>query len=189
MPSLVFLGLLIMLIIQAFIPGFPKETLLLQAGIIFGTLLGGILNWLGMVFAAQFAYEVVRRSVEQGGRYSSLISRYEQADFLIKLQKSGNIGLFVLRLLPFSPNDVLSLISGALKLPRRGFVLVSLITAIPYAFLFAYIGATGSKYIDQELLLHINGKLILLFLVIGGFYTLVRHKYPFMSEDLSTLPK
>ncbi len=159
-------ALLAGIILQVFIPGFPKETILIQSGILFGFYLGSLINWLGMVLAAQLAYEVVRKSVETGGRYSKIIAEYQNSEFVVKLERSGNLGLFILRLLPFSPNDLLSLLAGALKLPRKGFFIVSIITAVPFAMIFAYLGSIGTDYFDRKIVNTINLS-IMLFSILG----------------------
>lgn len=167
------------LIAQVFVPGFPKETLLLQAGIQFGVVLGTFLNWLGMVLAAQLAYEVVRKSIATGGKYSRLLEQYRESKFLKHLERRGNYGLLLIRLIPYAPNDVLSLLSGALCLPRRGFILVSLITAIPFAILFAYLGSIGDDFIDRDLLNGINLSIMILSLL----YMLIRKLTPIKTNE------
>jgi uncharacterized membrane protein YdjX (TVP38/TMEM64 family) len=164
-------------ILQVFLPGFPKELLLIQSGIVFGFLLGGLLNWLSMIIGAQIGYEVVRRSIEKGGKFHTLLIRYQhsrmryQHSRMIKtLNDKGNLGLFLIRLLPNAPNDLLSLIAGALILPRKGFFLVSVVTTLPYAFLFAYIGSISSNYFDDILLVKINIAVMVLSLVFIGIH-------------------
>ena len=161
---------------QVFLPGFPKETLLLQAGIQFGLILGTILNWLGMVLAAQLAYEVVRRSITTGGKYSKLLEQYRDSKFLKQLEQRGNYGLFLIRLVPYAPNDVLSLLSGALCLPRKGFLIVSIITAIPFAVLFAYLGSVGNKFIDEALLRGINIAIMVISLTYMAIRTIINKR-------------
>ncbi|MHA2027799.1 MAG: TVP38/TMEM64 family protein [Candidatus Kariarchaeaceae archaeon] len=157
-------------ILQVFLPGFPKELLLIQSGIVFGFLLGGLLNWLSMIIGAQIGYEVVRRSIEKGGKFHTLLIRYQHSRMIKTLNDKGNLGLFLIRLLPNAPNDLLSLIAGALILPRKGFFLVSVVTTLPYAFLFAYIGSISSNYFDDILLVKINIAVMVLSLVFIGIH-------------------
>lgn len=124
-----------------------------------------------MVIGAQVAYEVVRRSVETGGRFSTLLKEYQDSKPVKYIEERGNRGLFGIRLIPNAPNDVLSLVAGALFLPRRGFFIVSIFTAIPYAILFAYLGDIGSDFISTGDILIINS----LFLVISLVFLVIRH--------------
>ena len=160
------LSLIGILVGQVFLPGFPKELILIQAGAEFGVVLGSIINWIGMVIGAQVGYETVRRSVETGGRFSDILVRYPELPSMKYLEAKGNTGLFMLRLIPNSPNDVLSLVSGGLFLPRKGFFLVSVVTAIPYAIVFAYFGSIGSEFINTRILLIINFTLFGIFLIV-----------------------
>jgi len=158
------------LIIQVFIPGFPKEILLIQAGSKYGLYWGSIINWIGMVFAAQVGYEVVRNSVITGGKFSKMIADYQQSKWLTKLEEKGNYALFFLRLIPYAPNDVLSLLSGSLLLPRRGFIIVSMITAIPYAIIFAYVGNFGASHWGESTVLLINFGVLIISIGITLFF-------------------
>ncbi len=159
------------LIVQVFLPGFPKETLLLQSGADFGFYLGSLINWVGMVFGAQVGYEVVRKSVETGGKFSNLLNDYKNLKLVKYVKDEGNRGLFFIRLLPYAPNDVLSLVAGALFLPRKGFLLVSMVTAIPYALLFGYLGDVGKDFVDTQILFIVN----FLFLSGSVIVLLIRH--------------
>ncbi|OLS22137.1 MAG: hypothetical protein HeimC2_30620 [Candidatus Heimdallarchaeota archaeon LC_2] len=170
------------LIVQVFLPGFPKETLLLQSGADFGFYLGTTINWIGMVLGAQIGYEVVRRSVETGGKFSNLLTNYKNLKLVKYVETEGNRGLFFIRLVPYAPNDVLSLAAGALLLPRKGFFIVSMVTAIPYALFFAYLGNIGKEFIDTQILLGIN----IIFLIISGLVFLARN-YNFKSDTQEQL--
>lgn len=167
---LIFFGL----IIQVFIPGFPKELLLIQAGIVFGLFFGTLINWIGMILAAQFGYEISRYSILTGGRFSTRINEYSNSALIKKLEQKGNYGLFWLRLIPYSPNDVLSLLSGLLILPRKGFIIVSIITALPFAIFFAYLGSLGAKYINLTDLYKINILLLISSIIIIFLYYIVK---------------
>lgn len=139
---------------------------MLQSGVSYGLVWGSIINWFGMVLGAQVAYEVTRRSFITSGRVLSIVDKYKESVWFQRLDRYGNKGLFFFRLIPFAPNDVLSLLSGVLLLPRKGFFLVSLITAIPYAIIFAYFGDQGSEWITASLLLIINITLMSVSLII-----------------------
>jgi uncharacterized membrane protein YdjX (TVP38/TMEM64 family) len=156
------------LIVQVFLPGFPKETLLFQSGANYGLVTGSIINWIGMVVGAQVGYELVRKSIETSGQISQKMEQYQSSKMVKYVEERGNKGLFVVRLIPIAPNDVLSLIGGVLLLPRKGFFLVSVITAIPYAILFAYLGEIGKDFVNTQTMLIVNSTFLLVSLVIFG---------------------
>lgn len=165
-------GILIMtlLILQVFLPGFPKELLLVQAGSNYGFILGSLINWLGMILGAQLAYEFA-------GLYRSLFGRLYSlnSDKVIQLneylQNKGAWGLFYMRLIPFSPNDILSFLSGFIRINRWQYILVSLFTAIPYAMVFAYLGNKSAEYTAiNQYLLPINLTILVITSFISIYY-------------------
>jgi uncharacterized membrane protein YdjX (TVP38/TMEM64 family) len=170
------------LIVQVFLPGFPKEVLLFQSGATYGLFFGSVINWIGMVVGAQVAYEVVRKSIEAGGQISQKLDNYKNSKMIKYVKKRGNRGLFVTRLIPIAPNDVLSMIGGAILLPRKGFFLVSVITAIPYAILFAYLGTIGEEFVSTQTLLIVNS----IFLLFSLTIYLVRMKHSQLQNPLNT---
>lgn len=159
------------IIVQTFIPGFPKEILLIQAGSSFGIIGGGIINWIGMVIGAQIAYEIIRFATERSEKVIEQMKKLENHKYVVRIRVGGNPALFVIRLIPYAPNDVLSMMSGFFKLPRIGYMLISIVTAVPYAFVFAYLGYLGAEFIQEPaLLLQINIALTLSFTLFGLLY-------------------
>ncbi len=128
---------IIILTISVIIFGFPKEIPMIYIGIIFGTLIGGIINLIGLFGGIWLGYEVGltgRFGVERY-RKKSIMQRYQN-----DLNKHGLRALFILRLFPLTPNDILSISSGFSKLKRKPYLILSFIGAIPYAFLWSYVG-------------------------------------------------
>lgn len=138
--------ILVSLVAQVFVPGFPKETLMILSGIIGGIFIGSIINLLGLVIGAQLAYETARiwsipimKKIDNNEKMIKIKEKIEtQATFW---------GLILIRLPPNSPNDLISFTCGALKIPRKTFVFSNLVTAIPYSIAFAVLGATGKQII------------------------------------------
>ncbi len=175
------------IVLQTFIPGFPKEVLLLQAGASFGWLAGGLINWFAMVLGAQVAYELIRYLSVRSERVIESLRKFEHNPHVVKVREKGNYGLLITRLIPYAPNDVLSIMSGFLQLPRRGYLIVSVVTALPYALVFAYLGQIGAEYIDNpDLLLKVNIALVLFF-TLGGVIALlinqIRKRSPQVQDD------
>ncbi|MHA2029997.1 MAG: TVP38/TMEM64 family protein [Candidatus Kariarchaeaceae archaeon] len=138
------------LILEVFLLSFPKEIVMLYAGFIFGTLGGGIINLIGLFGAAVLGYE--------GGYYGRFgLEKRRNHPVLQKYQdwldRKGIKALIVFRIFPFTPNDVLSISSGFSKIKRAPYLIITFLTAIPYAFFIAYVGAeeldTLKDYIPQ----------------------------------------
>ena len=140
------IGLIIGLVAQVLVPGFPKEPLLIIAGSYYGLFLGTLINWVGMVLGAQLAYELARKG--------KLLWTKEDSSSIRTLSRgAGKYGLkflFFLRIFPFSPNDVLSYGSGIIGLERKGYFKVSIISAFPYALLFAWLGEESRKIQNEQ---------------------------------------
>ncbi|MHA1910770.1 MAG: TVP38/TMEM64 family protein [Candidatus Kariarchaeaceae archaeon] len=140
------IGLVIGLIAQVLVPGFPKEPLLIIAGSYYGLVLGTLINWVGMVLGAQLAYELARKGKMLWTKEdsSSIRTLHKGAE------KYGLKFLFFLRMFPFSPNDVLSYGSGFIAFDRKGYFKISIITAFPYALLFAWLGDESRKIQNEQ---------------------------------------
>ena len=144
-------GLLMVVIVavltaEVFAFSFPKEVVLIFAGFIFGLWIGSILNLLGLMGAAWLGYEGGRLGkfgVERL-RGTHLVNRYESF-----IERRGLIALMLARLFPFTPNDVLSITTGFVEMRRLPYLLITFVTAIPYAIFWAYLGTQGLETIGK----------------------------------------
>lgn len=136
--KLLILVILLILILEVFFLSFPKEIVLVYSGFAFGFLFGGIINQIGLLGAAILGFEggyFGRFGLEKRSNHP-LIQKYQNW-----LDKNGIKSLFLLRIFPLTPNDILSIASGFCKLKRIPYLLITFICAIPYAFLWSYLGA------------------------------------------------
>ena len=132
--------LILILVIEVFLLSFPKEIVMVYAGFIFGTFNGGIINLAGLVGAFWLGYEAGlsgRFGIEKL-RKKPIMQKYE-----IWLRKHSLISLMFLRLIPLTPNDILSISAGFARLKRKPYLLVSFIGSVPYAFIWAYLGTVA----------------------------------------------
>lgn len=139
-------AIVLLLTVEVFLLSFPKEVVMIYSGFAFGLVIGSVINLFGLFGAIWLGYE--------GGRLGKfglerlrghrLVSRYEE-----KISQEGLIGLSLLRLFPLTPNDILSIICGFLNLRRTPYLIVSFLTAIPYAILWAYVGSRGLTLVQE----------------------------------------
>ncbi len=134
---LIVILILIILILEVFLLSFPKEIVMIYAGVKFGTFFGGVLNLIGLFGAAWLGYE--------GGLYGRFgMEKRRNNPVMLKyrkwLEKNGLRSLLILRLIPITPNDVLSISSGFSRLRRYPYLIITFLTAIPYAFFISWIG-------------------------------------------------
>lgn len=125
------------LILEVFLLSFPKEIVMLYAGFVFGTFVWGIINLIGLFGAAVLGYEggYYGRFGLEKRRQHPVLQKYQD-----RLDKNGIKALVIFRIFPFTPNDILSISSGFSKLKQMPYLIVTFVTAIPYAFFIAYVG-------------------------------------------------
>ena len=138
--------ILVILIVEVFLLSFPKEFVMIYAGLKFGILFGGILNLIGLFGAAWLGYEggFYGRFGLEKKRNNPVIQKYQKW-----LERNGLKTLAILRLVPLTPNDILSISSGFSRLPRFSYLSISFVTAIPYAFFFSWVGSEQSDSIIE----------------------------------------
>ncbi|MCY3412611.1 MAG: VTT domain-containing protein [Candidatus Heimdallarchaeota archaeon] len=129
--------IIVILTLAVIIFGFPKEILMTLAGLLYGVMLGGLINLLGLIGAIILGYE--------SGYYGRLgVDRYRKLQVVTKYEEKVSSwdkrGLLLLRLFPLTPNDILSISCGFVKFKRRPYVIISILSAIPYAFLWSMVG-------------------------------------------------
>ncbi len=141
----------------------PGEIVQIAGGYIFGTWLGALLSFAGILlgtavafFAARLlGYSVVRALVSP--------RKMERFEFLISDPKA-EIGMFTLFLVPGIPKDSLVYISGLTPIRPLRFFLISMIARFPGLWGAAYIGANLQErdYLPVWIL---SGVSLVLFLV------------------------
>lgn len=124
---LLFVGMVVLQIVVAIIPGEPLE---IAAGYAFGALEGTLLCLLGALVGRVAVFLLVRRF---GVRAVEVFFPREKVQSLRFLQneKKLTFWVFFLFFLPGTPKDVLSYIVGLTKLPLRNWVIISTIAPIP----------------------------------------------------------
>ena len=161
------LGIQIVQVIIAFIPGEPVE---LTAGLLYGTW-GGLLTCiLGLLIASTIILMVVRRFgyplVERlFGR-----KKLDQFDFLNNTRKIQTI-TFLLFLIPGTPKDMLTYLAGLSRIKISQFLLISTFARLPSIITSTWMGSTVSQG-DWKMTIFV----FLLTAAIGLFGILYRQK-------------
>lgn len=124
---LAFMGMVILQIVVAVIPGEPLE---IAAGYAFGALEGTLWCLLGAFAGRTVVFLLVRRF---GARAVEVFFPLEKVQSLRFLQneKKLTFWVFFLFFLPGTPKDVLCYIVGLTKLPLRSWIIISTIAPIP----------------------------------------------------------
>ena len=124
---LLFVGMVVLQIVVAIIPGEPLE---IAAGYAFGALEGTLLCLIGALVGRVAVFLLVRRF---GVRAVEVFFPLEKVQSLRFLQNEKKLTFWVVFLffLPGTPKDVLCYIVGLTKLPLRSWIIISTIAPIP----------------------------------------------------------
>ena len=121
------LGIQILQIIIAFIPGEPVEIL---AGVLFGTWGGLFLCMIGSIIASTAVFAITRRF---GLPLIYRMFGKEKVDRFTFLRNSQNVetAAFLLFLIPGTPKDMLTYVAGVSKIKMSRFLLITTFARIP----------------------------------------------------------
>ena len=125
--SLLMMGMIMLQVIVAFIPGEPFE---LCAGFVFGWFPGTILCLAGSVLASALVFFAVRKwGIKIVGAFFSeeKISKFS----FLKNEKKLNKIIFILFLVPGTPKDLLTYIVGLTPMKLSSFLILSTLARIP----------------------------------------------------------
>jgi uncharacterized membrane protein YdjX (TVP38/TMEM64 family) len=125
----------------------PQTAVIAALGIIYGTLLGGLLGSLGLVTSGLLGYVMMltsaRRFVQRFGGPQSLHKMESLFD------QRGAWAIVLTRSLPYSVPEAMVFFAGLAGMPMRKFTAALTIGSVPTAFAFAAIGA---GWADQPIL-------------------------------------
>ncbi|MDE6881162.1 MAG: VTT domain-containing protein [Oscillospiraceae bacterium] len=122
-----FLGMIILQIVVAIIPGEPLE---IVAGYAFGAVEGTLLCILGAFVGRVMVFLLVRRFGTRAVEVFFSLEKLQSLKFL-QNEKRLTFWVFFLFFLPGTPKDVLCYIVGLTRLPLRSWLLVSAVAPIP----------------------------------------------------------
>ena len=125
----------------------PQTAVIAALGIIYGTLLGGLLGSLGLITSGLAGYLLMLTSARR------LVQRVVGRQSLRKMEsvfgRGGAWAIVVTRSLPYSVPEAMVCLAGLGGMPMRKFITALTIGSVPTAFAFAAIGA---GWADQPIL-------------------------------------
>jgi uncharacterized membrane protein YdjX (TVP38/TMEM64 family) len=117
----------------------PQTIVIAALGIIYGTLLGGLLGSLGLIAGGLLGYGLMLTSAR---RY---VQRFVGPRSLHKMERlfdqGGAWAIVLTRSLPYSVPEAIVFLAGLAGMPMRKFTAALTIGSVPTAFVFAAIGA------------------------------------------------
>ncbi len=125
--QVLFVGVIILQVVIAFIPAEPLE---IAAGYAFGAVWGGVLDWIGLVIGTTIVFLFVRKI---GVKAVEVFFPREKIDSVKYLnnEKALNATAFFLFLIPGTPKDLLTYVAGLTKIRLLPWILLTSIARIP----------------------------------------------------------
>lgn len=136
---------IIFIILFTFVPLtlFPDAILAIAGGLIFGLVQGSLYVMIGALFGATLSFLIARfygdwlRAKLQGEKLLNIDRSVKQNGFLI---------VFLLRLIPLVPFDIISYSAGFSSIRYKDFILATLFGIIPGVLVYANIGAQSLDF-------------------------------------------
>lgn len=127
MAPVAFLGMLVLQIVVAIIPGEPLE---IAAGYAFGAIEGTLLCLIGSFLGRAAVFLLVRRFGTKAVEVFFPLDKLQELSFL-QNKRRLTLWVFFLFFLPGTPKDLLAYIVGLTNLPLKNWLLISAIAPLP----------------------------------------------------------
>ncbi len=125
----------------------PQTAVIAALGIIYGTVLGGLLGSVGLITSGLLGYALMRTSAR---RY---VHRFVGTQSLRRMERlfdrHGAWAIVLTRSLPYSVPEAMVFLAGVAGMPTRAFIAALILGGVPTAFVFSAIGA---GWADQPIL-------------------------------------
>jgi uncharacterized membrane protein YdjX (TVP38/TMEM64 family) len=125
----------------------PQTAVIAALGIIYGTLLGGLLGSLGLITSGVLGYGLMRTSAR--GLVNRFVGRQSLHEMESLFDRAGAWAIVLTRSLPYSVPEAIVFLAGLAGMPMGKFTMALTVGSVPTAFAFAAIGA---GWADQPLL-------------------------------------
>jgi uncharacterized membrane protein YdjX (TVP38/TMEM64 family) len=125
----------------------PQTAVIAALGIIYGTLLGGLLGSLGLITGGLLGYGLMLTSARRFAQRFAGPRALHKMESLF--ERGGAWAIVLTRSLPYSVPEAMVFLAGFAGMPLRKFTAALTIGSVPTAFAFAAIGA---GWADQPIL-------------------------------------
>jgi uncharacterized membrane protein YdjX (TVP38/TMEM64 family) len=125
----------------------PQTVVIAALGIIYGTVLGGLLGSVGLITGGLLGYVLMLTSVRRMVRSLVGLGSLNRMEGLF--ERAGVWAIVLTRSLPYSIPEAMVLLAGVAGMPMAKFTAALAVGSVPIAFAFAAIGA---GWADQPLL-------------------------------------
>jgi uncharacterized membrane protein YdjX (TVP38/TMEM64 family) len=137
---------ILMMVLQALVAPVPLSVIALANGLVFGVAGGTIISVVGYIVGALLSFAIARTfgrtTVER--MMGKANQRFPVAKWL---DRYGIWALFLVRLLPGMPSDLMSFVAGLGRMSVTTYVTVTIAGFLPQAFLYALVGDQALRYV------------------------------------------
>ncbi len=148
----------------AFVPGTVFTFL---GGLLFGPVLGTLYSVIGSTIGACISF-VIARTIGRDFVRGHLVKRFPKFhEYDSKIEEHSFMVMFILRLLPFIPTNVLNYVMGLSKMRFRGYFFGTLLGNLPATFAYANLAANATHINSPQF--YIAVAIFLLALIIPYF--------------------
>ena len=116
----------------------PQTSVIAALGIIYGTLIGGLLGSVGLITGGLLGYGLMRTAAR---RFAQRVAGARLRRMESLFDRGGAWAIVLTRSLPFSVPEIMVLLAGIAGMPMRTFAAALTLGSVPAAFAFAGIGA------------------------------------------------
>jgi uncharacterized membrane protein YdjX (TVP38/TMEM64 family) len=145
----------------------PQTAVIAALGIVYGTLVGGLLGSLGLVTGGLLGYA---RMLTSARRFALRFTGPRSLQKMERLfDRGGAWAIILTRSLPYSVPEAVVFLAGLAHMPLRKFAAAMTIGSVPTAFAFAAIGA---GWADQPVMALAASYVLPIFLLPIAFYVM-----------------
>ena len=117
----------------------PQTAVIAALGIIYGTLLGGLLGSVGLIGGGVLGYALMRTAARRF--VDRLVGRQSRHRMQSLFDSGGAWAIVLTRALPYSVPEAIVFLAGLAGMPIGKFTIALTVGSVPTAFAFAAIGA------------------------------------------------
>ncbi len=125
------------MILQVIIPPIPAELIVVASGKFNGILLTTIFAGAGLFVGSILVYYI---GYYLQHRFEKFFKK-EKVKFIIQNLKKHETLLLIIRILPYNPSDIISYVSGIIKVGKKKFFLITFFTSFIRTFILAVMGS------------------------------------------------
>jgi len=125
----------------------PQAAVIAALGIIYGTVIGGLLGSVGLISSGLLGYGLMRTSARRF--VDRLVGRQSLHKMESLFDRAGAWAIVLTRSLPYSIPEAIVFLAGLAGMPMGKFTIALTVGSVPTAFAFAAIGA---GWADQPIL-------------------------------------